>query len=102
MAGKIAHEREKFSIAALFNQPVSPCGQFQKHAFAKGSSALKTKRGVKLVGAGIDPVSQRLATVLVERSLHQLAIFQDHDVPAKIAEHGLELFPQAFAYHRIE
>ena len=102
MAGKIAHEREKFSIAALFNQPVSLCGQFQKHALAKGSSALKTKRGVKLVGAGIDPVSQRLATVLVERSLHQLAVFEDHDVPAKIAEHRVELLPKSLPHNGVQ
>jgi Lrp/AsnC family leucine-responsive transcriptional regulator len=69
---------------------------------AERGAALEAQRRIHRVRAGIDPALQGLAAGFGERRLHQAAVFHDHHVPAEIAEHGFEFFPQPFAHHGIE
>ena len=71
-------------------------------ALAEGGAALEAERGIEKVRAGVDPGAQLFATGFGEGGLHCLAVLQDDDVPAEIAEHGFELFPQALGHDGIE
>jgi hypothetical protein len=55
-----------------------------------------------LVRASIDPSAQALAGWFAERRLLPGAVFQDHDVPAKILEQVFVALPRTLAHHRIE
>ncbi len=104
VAAEIGHQRQQLLVAApvdqLRDRPL--IADVVLEMLAERGAALETQRGVHLVRAGVDPALQRLAAGLGECRLHQRAVFHDHHVPAEIAEHGFEFFPEAFANDRIE
>src|SRR5262249_5274227 len=69
---------------------------------APGCAALEDERRVELVRTLIDPFAQALAARLRECGALERAVFQNDDIPAEIAEQGLEARPQAFADDGIE
>ena len=104
MAAEIRHQIEQFVIAAPVDQ-LRHGALIADLVFEMSSErrpALKAQSRVHRVGAGIDPAPQRLSAGFGERRLHQPAIFHDHDIPAEIAKHGFEFFPQAFAHYGVQ
>ena len=104
MPAEIGHQGQQFFIRAAFNQSRDRplIADLVEQPFAKRRPALKAQSGIKRVRTFIDPFLQNAAALFRKGLLHQAAIFDDHDIPAEIAENGLELFPQAFADHRIK
>ena len=104
VSAEIGHQRQQLLVAAPVDQlrDRALVADVVLQMLAEGSAALEAQRGIHLVRAVIDPALQRFAAGLGERRLHQAAILHDHHVPAEIAEHGFEFFPQPLAHHGIE
>ncbi len=104
MTAEVRHQGEKFGVAACGDETrnVALVADLVVEALPEGGAALKAERGIEQVGAGVDPGAELVAAGFAERRLHGLAVLQDDDVPAEIAEHGLELFPQALGHDGVE
>jgi hypothetical protein len=62
---------------------------------APGRAALEHQRRVELVGAVVDPFLQPLAARLGKGRLQQLAVLEEHNLPAEVLEQGRHLHEQA-------
>src|SRR3546814_14823819 len=91
VAAPADQRRHRPLIADLVLQPL-----------AKGGTALEAQRGIDLVRAGVDPGLQRRTAGLGKSSLHQAAVFDEHHLPADIADHRLDICPQPLAPHAVE
>ncbi len=104
MAAEVRHQRQQFGVGALLDQtrhrPL--VADIVQQVLAESRAALERQGRIHLVGAPVDPFAQRFAAGLGECLAHQLAILDDDDVPAEVAEHHFELFPQAFAHHGVQ
>ena len=69
---------------------------------APGRAALEGERAVKLVGAVVDPLTQRLAAGLCEGGLLAAAVLQDHHLPADRLEEVLDLLEQPVGDHTVQ
>ncbi len=92
---RVVHRREKGGGVALIAERVL-------EPAAPGSATLEAERRVVLVRAFIDEGSDRRAAGPFEKRLLQRTVFYDHDVPAEIAEHRLELLPESLAHDGVE
>ena len=55
-----------------------------------------------MVGAVVDPLLEALATGLREGALQELAVLEQHDLPAQVLEQAGHLHEQAVGDHRVE
>ena len=97
VSAQIGHQLQQFVVAAAVDQlrHLSLIADVVPQMLAEGSAALEAQRRIHLVRAIIDPAPQSFAAGLGKRRLHQAAVFDDHDLPAEIAEHGLRTSPTA-------
>ena len=104
MPAEIGHQPRQLVIGAALDQPgnVALIADIVEQPLAPGGPALEGQSRIELVRTIVDPFAQALAARLGESRFQQVAIFQDDDVPAEIAEDRLEPLPQALAHHRIE
>ena len=104
MPAEIGHQTREFVVAALVDQPRHGplIAEIVEQALAPGRAALEGEGGVKLVGAGVDPLPQPLAAGLREGFPHQRAVLQHDHVPAEGAEDRFEAVEQPLAHHRVE
>jgi len=65
-------------------------------------AALEDQCGIERVGAGIDPLPERLAIGRGERSLELLAVFQRHHPPAHGAEEAVDAVEEAVRDDAVE
>jgi hypothetical protein len=64
--------------------------------------ALEHQRRVEHVRAVVDPAPQVLAAGLGEGTLQELAVLDEHHLPAKVLEQAGHLHEQAVGHHRVE
>ena len=104
VAAEIAHELRQFVIAAGIDKSrhSSLVADLVGQTLAPRRATLEYQRGIKLVRTRIDPAAQHLAARFGEGSLLQRAVFENHHVPAEIAEQIFVAFPQTLAHHRVE
>src|SRR6185436_14127640 len=94
----------QLGIGAPLDQPrhLALIADLVEKALAPGGAALEHQGGIELIRAIVDPLPQPRAAGLAEGLLEQGAVFEDHDIPAEIAEQRLIARPQALANDRIE
>src|SRR5579864_2164714 len=104
MPAEIVHQGGKLVVGALVDEQanVALIADRIVEALAPGRPAGKHQRGVKRVRTIVDPLTQLLATRLLERGLLQRPIFQYYDIPAEIPEQLLVALPQSFADDSVE
>ena len=104
MAAQIGHQRRQFFVAAPGDQRAhrTLIAKIVIQPLAPGRAALEEQRGVKRVGAGIDPFAQAFAARFCKRLLQQGAIFEHHDLPAEGLEQCLQPGEQTFPGDRIQ
>ena len=78
-------------VADVLGEPLAP-----------GGAALEGERAVKLVGAVVDPLAERLPAGLGEGGLLAAAVLKDHHLPADGLEEVLDLLEQPVRDHTVE
>jgi hypothetical protein len=104
VAAEVTHQLRQFFVGSAFDQLCNRAlvADVIEQPLAPGRATLEQQRRIELVRAGVNPLAQGLAAWFAERRLLQGAVFQDHDVPAKILEQVFVALPQTLAHHRIE
>src|SRR5215471_8042395 len=91
VTSEISHEARKFVVTTTFNERRHQAliAEVVEQPLPPSGAALERQCGVELVGSGIYPRTQSLATGFGKSRLLQLAVFEDNQVPTHRAK---ELF----------
>ncbi len=104
MAAEVGHQARQLAIVvpAHDGERIGMDRQILLQLPAPGRAALEHQRRVELVGAVVDPLLQPLTARLGEGCLQQLAVLQQHDLPAEVLEQRRHLHEQAVGDHRVQ
>src|SRR5262249_51121928 len=104
MAAEIVHQCGQLIVTPLLNKlaDVALVADFIIQSLAPGRPTREHQRGIKLVGAVVDPAAQRLAAWFLESRLLERAIFQDDDVPAEVLEKLFVARPEALTHYCVK
>ena len=88
MAAEVGHQAGELGIvvSAHDGQRIGVDRQVVLELPPPGRAALEHERRVEHVGAVVDPFLQALAARLGEGALQQLAVLDQHDLPAEVLE----------------
>ena len=104
VTAQVLHQRGQFGVAAPVDQGrhIALIAEIIHQPLAPDCTAHEGQRGIFLIGAGIDPVAQMIATGFLERGPLQDAMFDPHHIPAEGVENLLDPPEQPFAYDSVQ